>query len=132
LSVSIPFGTRVLVTGTSKAPRAAFFGATAGIPTLGIGRVVRPHDILFLPQRPYLPSGTLRQILLRPEKDSEISEPRMLRVLHELGLEKVISQVGGLDGEQDWQKVLSLSEQQLLALANILSGPRSSFWIGSR
>ena len=75
---------------------------------------------MFLPQRPYLPSGTLRQILLRPEQDSEASEPRMLGVLHELGLEKVISQVGGLDGERDWQKVLSLSEQQLLALANIL------------
>ena len=43
----------------------------------------------------------------------------------ELGLERVISQAGGLDGEQDWQKVLSLSDQLLLALASILlSEPR--------
>jgi putative ATP-binding cassette transporter len=125
LSVSIPFGIRVLVTGSSEAPGAAFFMATAGIPTPGRGRIVRPDDILFLPQRPYLPSGTLRRILVRPEKESEISDSRMLRMLHELGLEKLISQEGGLDGEQDWQKVLSLSEQQLLALANVLlSGPR--------
>ena len=64
LSVSIPLGTLVLLTGPSQAPETALFRATAGIPTPGTGRIIRPasDDILFLQQRPYLPPGTLRQI----------------------------------------------------------------------
>lgn len=49
----------------------------------------------------------------------------MLSTLHHLGLERVANQVGGLDAERDWEKELSLREQQLLGLANILlSAPR--------
>ena len=46
-------------------------------------------------------------------------------MLHELGLEQVIDQAGGLDKEQNWERVLSLGEQQLLALADVLlAAPR--------
>ena len=125
LSVSIPFGTRVLVTGATHAPGAALFRATAGIPTHGAGRIVRPDDVMFLPQRPYLPSGTLREMLVHPEVEGEISDDRIVRVLDELDLEQVINQAGGLDREQNWEMVLSLGEQQLLALANVLlAAPR--------
>jgi putative ATP-binding cassette transporter len=125
LSVSIPFGTRVLVTGATYAPGAALFRATAGIPTQGAGRIVRPDDVMFLPQRPYLPSGTLREMLVHPEVEGETSDDRIARVLDELDLQQVINQAGGLDREQNWEKVLSLGEQQLLALANVLlAAPR--------
>jgi putative ATP-binding cassette transporter len=125
LSVSIPFGARVLVTGSTHAPGAALFRATAGIPTPGSGRIIRPDDTLFLPQHPYLPSGSLRQMLVRLGKEADISDDRILGVLRDLGLEKVISQIGGLDGEPNWSKVLSLSEQQLVAVACVLlSAPR--------
>ena len=109
----------------SHAPGAALFRATAGIPTSGNGRIVRLDGILFLPQRPYLSSGTLRQVLVRPEKESEIPDDRILSALSELGLERVIEQFGGLDAEAEWEKVLSLAEQQLVAVASvILSAPR--------
>jgi putative ATP-binding cassette transporter len=125
LSVSIPFGTRVLVTGATHAPGAALFRATAGIPTQGAGRIIRPDDVMFLPQRPYLPSGTLREMLVHPEVEGDTSDDRIARVLDELDLEQVINRAGGLDGEQNWEKVLSLGEQQLLALANVLlAAPR--------
>ncbi|MDX0598928.1 ABC transporter ATP-binding protein/permease [Sinorhizobium medicae] len=125
LSVSIPPATRVLVTGSGDAPGAALFRAIAHVPTPGKGRIVRPAGTLFLPQRPYLPSGALRQVLVGPEKESEVPDQLMLSVLHELGLERIVSQAGGLDTEHDWEKELSLREQQLLALANILlSAPR--------
>ena len=52
---------------------------------------------MFLPQRPYLPSGSLREMLVHPEAESETSDDRIVRVLHELGLEQVINQAGGLD-----------------------------------
>jgi putative ATP-binding cassette transporter len=120
LSVSIPVGTRVLLTGSGQAPGTALFRATAGISTRGTGRIVRPgpDDILFLPQRPYLPSGTLRQILLGRGQESETSDNRIVDLLGELDLERVLSQAGGLDKELNWS--LSLTEQQLLAFAKVL------------
>ena len=125
LSVSIPVGIRVLITGSSHEPGAALFRAMAQIPTPGTGRIVRPAGTLFLSQRPYLPSGPLRDVLITPEKEGEISDHLLLSTLHDLGLERVANQVGGLDAERDWEKELSLREQQLLGLANILlSAPR--------
>ena len=73
LSVSIPFGVRVLVDGATHAPGAALFRATAGMPTQGTGASIVLDDVMFLPQRPYLPSGTLREMLVNPEAESEIS-----------------------------------------------------------
>jgi len=126
LSVSIPFGVNVLVDGTTHPPGAALFKATAGMPTQGTGRINRPPDVMFLPQRPYLPSGTLREMLVNPEAESEIiPDDQIVRVLHEAGLERLFNQVGGLDVEQNWEKILPLSEQHLLALASVLlAAPR--------
>lgn len=123
LSVSIPFGTRVLVTGATHAPGAALLRATAGIPTQGTGRIVRPI-VMCLPQRPYLPSATLREMLNR-QTGGETPDKRMREVLGELGLQQVVEQAGGLDREQNWERVLSLGDQQLLALAGVLlAAPR--------
>ncbi|NKK95535.1 ABC transporter ATP-binding protein/permease [Rhizobium leguminosarum bv. viciae] len=122
LSVSIPIGMRVLITGPAQAARVALFRATAGISFKGSGRIIRPgpDDILFLPQRPYLPTSTLHQILVRNVRSSKIPDDRIIQLLHELNLERVLAQAGGLDAEKDWEKLLSLQEQQLLALVNIL------------
>ncbi|WP_245425684.1 hypothetical protein [Rhizobium sp. H4] len=115
----------MLLTGPSEAPGTALFRATAGIPTPGTGRIIRPgpDDIVFLKQRPYLPPSTLREILVRLENAGEISDDRMFQVLRELDLERVANQAGGLDQEQGWEKSLSLSEQQLLTVAKILLAP---------
>ncbi len=122
LSVSIPVGTRVLITGPAQAARVALFKATAGVSFKGSGRIIRPGlgDILFLPQRPYLPASTLRQILVRHERAGEISDERIIELLRELNLEQVVEQAGGLHIEKDWEMLLSLEQQQLLALVNIL------------
>jgi putative ATP-binding cassette transporter len=125
LSISIPPSAVVLVTGPAQSAGAALFRATAGIPTAGSGRIVRPApaDIAFLAQRPYLPPGSLRQILARPGTAAEISDNAILDLLHELGLEQIVSQAGGLDKEQGWWGSLSLTEQQLLAFARIILAP---------
>ncbi|MGM5057035.1 ABC transporter ATP-binding protein/permease [Rhizobium sp. 814_E9_N1_1] len=122
LSVSIPIGMRVLITGPAQAARVALFRATAGISFKGSGRIIRPgpDDILFLPQRPYLPTSTLHQILVRNVRSSKIPDDRIIQLLHELNLERVLAQAGGLHAEKDWEMLLSLQEQQLLALVNIL------------
>jgi len=127
LSVSVPHGTRVLIVGPNDAAKVALFRATAGIWENGSGRIVRPglDGILFLPERPYLSPGTLRDVLVR---EGVIGDEQIATVLHGLGLEPVLERTGGLDVERDWDDVLSLGEQQLFSVARVvLAAPRFAF-----
>jgi putative ATP-binding cassette transporter len=121
LDVTVPAGARVLVTGPEEA-QLALFRATAGLWEGGKGRIVRPPAarIMFLPERPYLPPGTLREVLLRTGRESQVADADVAAVLRALELDAVVARVGGLDVERDWDDVLSLSEQQLFAAARIL------------
>jgi putative ATP-binding cassette transporter len=122
LTVEIPRGTRVQVVGPNEAARVALFRATAGIWHAGEGKIIRPplDAIFFLPQRPYLPPGTLRELLLRTGQEKVFSDEQITAALHEAGLESVLKRAGGLDVEQDWPAVLSLGEQQELALTRLI------------
>lgn len=127
LSLTIPHGTRVLVTGADDSAKDALFKATAGIYDAGTGLVRRPplDRILFLPERPYLPPGTLRDALIPVIPEGEISEERITETLRTLGIEHVISRAGGLDTEHEWDSVLSLHEQRFVSFARILlAAPR--------
>ncbi|HYQ91536.1 MAG TPA: ABC transporter transmembrane domain-containing protein [Candidatus Competibacteraceae bacterium] len=130
LSLSIPAGTRVLIAGPNEAAKGALFKATAGIWTSGEGRIIRPgaDNMLWLAERPYLPPGTLREILLNTGQEPTITDDRILSMLRELKLESVPARAGGLDREQDWEPLLSLSEQQLLACLHVLlAAPQFAF-----
>jgi putative ATP-binding cassette transporter len=127
LTASTPAGTRVLVTGANEAARLALFRATAGLWRNGEGRIARPpaDAILFLPERPYLPPGTLREALVRTAGAEQAGDARIAEVLRALGAEGVIARAEGLDAEHDWDDLLSLGEQQLLSLARVLlAAPR--------
>jgi putative ATP-binding cassette transporter len=129
LSASVPRGTRVLIAGSNEAAKMALFRATAGIWENGQGRIVRPRldAILFLPERPYLPPGTLRDMLVRTGRE-DIGDEQLASLLHGLGLESVLERTGGLDAERDWGDALSLGEQQLLAVARVvLAAPHFAF-----
>jgi len=130
LSVSVPRGTRVLIAGPNDTAKVALFRATAGVWEHGNGRIIRPalDAILFLPERPYLPPGTLRDVLVRTGREGVIGDEQITALLHVLGLEPVLERTGGLDVEQDWDDVLSLGEQQLLSVARVvLAAPRFAF-----
>lgn len=129
LSLSIPMGARVLLSGPSEAPAAALFRATAGIATIGSGRIIRggPGEIAFVQHQPYLPQSTLRQ-LLDPCNRETPSDEQMLKVLDELGLGQIVGRAGGFDTDQSWEALLSLTEQQLLVFARVLlAAPRFAF-----
>src|SRR5213593_3505746 len=84
LSVSVPHGTRVLIVGPNDAAKVALFRATAGVWENGSGRIVRPglDAILFLPERPYLPPGTLREVILPTGQEGAIGDAQIATVLH--------------------------------------------------
>ncbi len=120
LNLSIPRGTRWLVDGEDAA-KLALFRATAGIWDCGGGEMIRPSldEILFLPERPYLPPGKLREVLIRTGMEKLTSDEAITEILTRLGIEEVISRAQGYDTEQNWDDLLSIGEQHLLSVARI-------------
>lgn len=130
LSVEIPAGGRLLIRGENQTAKVALFRATADLWDAGSGKIIRPglEDTLFLPERPYLPPGTLRESLLRTGGEDQTPDDRIMETLRSLDIDSILARVGGLDTEADWDDVLSLGEQQLLAFTHLLLlGPRFVF-----
>ena len=122
LSLELPEGRRMVVTGPNGAGKSALFLATAGLWRGGEGRIVSPgpHRVMFVPHPPYTPSGRLRDLLLYGLDPEGITDERILDVLRQVGLERVVVEARGLDAESEWSSVLSAGEQQALAFARVL------------
>ena len=116
-------GEAALIIGPSGAGKSTLLRATAGIWPFGRGEIkLSERRILFLPQRPYLPLGTLGRALLYPRADEHnFSKEALAAALGKVGLS---SFTGDLETTDDWSQRLSLGEQQRLAFARIfLSEP---------
>jgi len=127
LSLTIPPGGRVLVMAENTAATVALFHATAGLYLYGEGNVVKPgaESLQFLAERPYLAPGTLREALVPPGMENAVSDRQLLDTLAQWGLSSILARTAGLHAEQDWERELSLGEQQLLACIRIaLATPR--------
>ncbi len=122
LDVTFKAGSRWVVTGPDDAPKVALFRATAGLWDCGHGAIDRPglDEILFLPERPYLPPGCLREVLLRTGAEDSTPDTVILEVLRRLKVDEVVERVGGLGSDQDWDDLLSIGEQHMLSIARIL------------
>lgn len=122
LSISVPRGKRVLIIAPNESAKTALFRATAGLWDAGEGRILRPNDhaLMFLPERPYLPPGTLRQLVTPSDSNGSFTDERILANLRALKLEPAFVRAGGLDVERNWNELLSLGEQQLLAFSRVI------------
>jgi putative ATP-binding cassette transporter len=122
LDVVFQAGSRWVVTGPEDAPKVALFRAAAGLWDCGEGRVLRPglEETLFLPERPYLPPGCLREILVRTNMENIVPDEEIMGVLRQLELDELVTRVGGLGSDQDWDDLLSIGEQHMLSVARIL------------
>lgn len=122
LSIAIAPGEGLMIVGTSGTGKSSLLRAIAGLWYCGSGVITRPppQDILFLPQQPYMLLGTLRSQLLYPNKERQIPDAELLALLEQVNLPDMADRFGGLDVEMDWEKVLSIGEQQRLAFARVL------------
>lgn len=119
VTAEIREGERVLVTGPSGSGKSTLFRALAGIWPFGSGRVLVPEGAraLFLPQRPYLPLGTLRRALCYPAAADGHEDAAAREALEAVGLAHLIPR---LDDEDAWSQRLSGGEQQRLQWARAL------------
>lgn len=118
LQLSFQSGERILITGTSGSGKSTLLRAIAGLWPYGSGQIHLPkdHTLLFLPQKPYLPIGSIKEILLFPTNTVK-TDDELVAILEYCGLQKLQSQ---LHEQKHWAQVLSLGEQQLLAFAQAL------------
>ncbi|MEH2284999.1 MAG: ABC transporter ATP-binding protein/permease [Nostoc sp.] len=122
LSVALQTGQGLLIMGDSGCGKSSLLRALAGLWNSGTGIIVRPEleKMLFLPQRPYMILGTLREQLIYPNAKVDLSDEELHQVLHRVNLSDLAERFGGFEIEQDWSDLLSLGEQQRLAFARLL------------
>ena len=112
-------GESVVVTGPSGSGKSTLFRALAGIWPFGRGRVAMPPGarVLFLPQRPYIPLGTLRRAVAYPAAPEEVPDAAIRDALDAVGLSHLVPR---LDEEAAWDRRLSGGEAQRVAFARAL------------
>ncbi|MEK6210527.1 MAG: ABC transporter ATP-binding protein/permease [Pseudomonadota bacterium] len=118
-SATIKSGESLLISGPSGAGKSTLFRAIAGIWPFGDGRMRMPAGfrVLFLPQRPYLPLGAIRDVVSYPASPVEFSDEQIKEVLNAVGLPQLVDR---LDDHQHWSMQLSPGEQQRIAFARAL------------
>ena len=111
-------GKSLLITGASGAGKSTLLRAIAGLWPFGRGRIrVGDGRCLFLPQRPYLPLGTLADALVYPRSAAELPCDNLAEALRTVGLPELVDR---LEEEANWAQRLSIGEQQRLAFARVL------------
>lgn len=115
-------GEKILVKGESGAGKSTLIRAMAGLWPWGSGEILRPRGarVAFLPQRPYIPDGSLRQALQYPGGRPALSDAALKDALNKCGLERLCND---LEAQAQWRKILSGGEQQRLAFARLIVDP---------
>ncbi|MDO9711181.1 ABC transporter ATP-binding protein/permease [Paracraurococcus lichenis] len=118
-NAEIAAGEKVLIVGESGTGKSTLFRAIAGLWPWGRGEIRIPPraQMMFMPQRPYLPLGTLAAALAYPEPPKRFARAAQAAALTRCGLEHLVPR---LDETERWDRILSLGEQQRLAFARLL------------
>jgi putative ATP-binding cassette transporter len=118
--VVIRAGEHVLICGAPGEGKTPLFRALAGLWPWGSGRIVRPRgeSVMYVPRgTPYLPRGTLREVLAYPLVSDRFADRAYLQALERTGLGR---QAANLDADRRWDRELSEDQQMALALARVV------------
>lgn len=119
VNLTIRHGESVVLQGPSGSGKTTLFRVLAGLWPFGKGRIRVPDRarVLFLPQRPYLPIGTLKETLTYPDRPDMHDDAACREVLVAAGFERLVDRLGD---SENWAFALSPGEQQRLAFARAL------------
>ena len=117
--LSLAPGMATVITGRSGSGKSTLFRAIAGIWPFGSGHIIRPpaERCLFLPQRAYIPLGTLRHVIAYPRDPAHLAHGEIETALRDVGLAGLIEH---LNQDRNWAQTLSGGEQQRIAVARAL------------
>lgn len=118
-SVVIAPGDRVLIVDRTGAGHGALFSALAGLWPWGAGKISRPPrtKVMFMPERPYVPDGSLRAALTYPLAPSGFKDDELQAAMQRVGLGRL---VGSLDRKARWAKEISYDDEERLTFARLL------------
>jgi putative ATP-binding cassette transporter len=117
IDLTLPQGHSAVVTGRSGSGKSTLFRALSGIWPYARGTIQMPKDALFLPQRPYIPLGTLRRAVAYPRDPDIYSRGDIVEALRAAGLAHLADHI---DKDQNWAQSLSGGELQRVAIARAL------------
>ncbi|SFM16720.1 ABC transporter ATP-binding protein/permease [Variovorax sp. OV329] len=116
-SLAVNPGDTVLLQGPSGSGKSTLFRTLAGIWPFARGRAQVPQNVMFIPQRPYVPDGKLRDALAYPQPAGDYSDEALRQALRDALLPDLVDR---LDDSDAWSQKLSGGEQQRLAIARVL------------
>ena len=121
LTLDLDSDTNLMIVGESGVGKSSLLRSIAGLWTRGNGDIYKPKitDTMFLPQKPYMLLGTLRDQVCYPGSSSQFSDEDIRNAINLVSMNSII-QEHGLDDTKDWSRVLSVGEQQRLAFARII------------
>ncbi|NDG03271.1 MAG: ABC transporter ATP-binding protein/permease, partial [Synechococcaceae bacterium WBB_34_004] len=122
ISLEVAINQRVLVVGPSGCGKTSLLRLVSGLWPSKSGEVHRPPlgELMFIPQKPYMLLGSLREQLCYPLDQERFSDAQLRNVLEEVNLAGMVKRYPNLGIQQDWPRLLSLGEQQRLAFARLL------------
>jgi ATP-binding cassette subfamily D (ALD) protein 3 len=125
LTFQVVPGMNLLIVGPNGSGKSSLFRVLSGLWALEVGHVIRPkpNDMFYIPQRPYLTAGTLRQQLLYPHSEQQmaargVTDEHLATLMDQVELRYLLTREGW-EKEQDWAETLSMGEQQRIAMARL-------------